>query len=842
MMQWPFSKLFDTGHGSISLLAVLSRLIWLCVLPLLLLALFLAVTHVRTLQVERTQEAANYLHNAKVALDRTLGWRIGGLQILATSPLADAPARMGDFYQEALRFRSQLGGHIILADPQMQMLFNTRVDFGTALPKLPKPKGHAAAPAALATGRPAVGDQFFGPIAKEPLVAIAVPVLRDGTPRALLLSTVEAVQFQERLDVLSLPADWILTLVDGNNAAIARRGPAESKTSYPLPGSLQVAKLDNAPWSLRLAIPADVYWQPLLLATLALGMAVLAGTLLSIWGGRVASHVLAKSVQSLISTPSAQKPLPRITEVENVRGLMAEATTARETAEQAQRTTDKELQVKQSLLNAIAEGTTDAVYVKDLDGRYLMFNRAATQIIAKSAEEVLGHDDTAIFPEAEARMIMAGDRGVLAKGGPMTYEEVVSDGEGKTRVFLSTKGPLRDAQGNVTGLFGIARDITEIKQNLDQLRQERDFSEAVLDSLPGVFYLYDENLKFIRWNKAFSKVLGYSPEEIAALSPLDFFAGDDKQMLTERIQRVFDQGFGEVEADFVAKDGSRTPYFFTGVKIDLAGKTCLLGVGIDIAARKQAEQELRQHKEHLEELVAERTARLEALNHELEAFSYSVSHDLRAPLRAIGGFTHILAKRYRQLLDEQGQHYFDNILQASDRMSQLIDELLNYSRLGRRGVQLRPVALGKILATLREERAQRLEETGAVLSVASDLPLVLGDPTLLVQAFGNLLDNALIYRRQEVEPRISVEWERVEEEIQVSVRDNGIGIAPEYQQKIFEVFQRLHSDDELPGTGIGLSIVKKVADLLGGRVWVESCKGEGSVFKLRLQPAPSSQP
>lgn len=248
-------------------------------------------------------------------------------------------------------------------------------------------------------------------------------------------------------------------------------------------------------------------------------------------------------------------------------------------------------------------------------------------------------------------------------------------------------------------------------------------------------------------------------------------------------------------------------------------------------------QELEQRTRELEaanHTLLERTEQLQSANAELESFSYSVSHDLRAPLRAIIGFAQILARRHQQSLSEDGRHYLDNIVQASAQMGQLIDDLLNYASLGRKAVVLKPIALVDVLAEIRRNLEPRLGETGADLRIADDLPIVRGDWTLLSQIFLNLFDNALTYRKPDVVPSIKLAWRLQGDQCVVSVADNGIGIKSEHFGRIFSVFQRLHSQEEYPGTGIGLAVVKRAATMQEGDVWVESTPGAGSTFHVQL--------
>ncbi len=264
--------------------------------------------------------------------------------------------------------------------------------------------------------------------------------------------------------------------------------------------------------------------------------------------------------------------------------------------------------------------------------------------------------------------------------------------------------------------------------------------------------------------------------------------------------------------------------------------TVLMGLLLWTEERRlQAEKALRELTQELERRVAERTLALTESNRSLEDFAYSISHDLRAPLRAITGFAEIIARRYKASLNDEARCYLDNIIDAASRMEQLITDLLAYSRLSREATQIKEVSLSDLIREILFEFESSGAMAGAEINVDPDLPVVYGTSALLRQIFSNLIGNALKYRRKETAHRVEIRsvidgpWGMIE------VVDNGIGIASEYQDKIFNIFQRLHSENDFPGTGIGLAIAKKAVNILGGNIVVRSVPDKGSVFVVKLK-------
>jgi PAS domain S-box-containing protein len=497
--------------------------------------------------------------------------------------------------------------------------------------------------------------------------------------------------------------------------------------------------------------------------------------------------------------------------------------TGRKQAEEARRSAEAKYRrlVEQSLVGIYAIQDERLVYV----------NPRMTELVGFSQEELTSapladfivEEDRAKVRE-NIRKRLAGDIESIRYGLRMVRKD------GKV-IHVEAHGGLSEFNGR-PAILGTLLDITERKQAEEKLAEERNLLRTLIDSMPDVIFTKDLQGRLGISNAAHVRFTGASSEaELVGKTAFDLFPAevaevyhrDDNEVLTSG-QPIFDRA-----EPCVTREGRDLWLMTTKVPLrDHTGAiTGLVGVSRDITDQKQAEEKIRQLNAELEQRVIERTA-------ELEAFSYSVSHDLRAPLRAMGGFTRMIQEDHGAQLPDEVLRKLERIHLNAVKMGQLIDGLLAFSRLSRQQLTKRTVQpavmVNRVLDDLHGEREGRNVEIRT-----GDLPVCQADPTLLQQVFMNLLSNALKYTRHRDPALIEIGSREVEGRCVYFIKDNGAGFEMKYAHKLFGVFQRLHTDEQFEGTGVGLAIVQRIVRRHGGRIWAEGEPDAGAAFYFTLE-------
>ena len=485
-----------------------------------------------------------------------------------------------------------------------------------------------------------------------------------------------------------------------------------------------------------------------------------------------------------------------------------------------------ELERSEERLRLLFEYAPDAFFLHDLKGTFVDGNRAAEKIVGYTREELIGKSflELNLLPAHQIPKVMR-SLTLNAMGKPAGPDEITLRCKDGSEVLIEVSSyPVR-LEGQVL-VLGTARDITEQKRAQQAILQEKAFSDSVINSLPGVFYMIDETGKYAWWNKHLEEITEYTSEEIPRIHPLELFVGPDRDRAKQAIAKVFEEGTASVEADLVAKSGRKIPYFLTGRRVVRDGKPYLVGLGIDITERRQAQMVLEKLNADLESSVSE----LERSNQELSDFAHITAHDLKAPLRGIATLADWLDTDYAEKLGPEGRENLHLLRGRVERMGRLINGILRYSEIGHGD---EPLELLDTQTLAREVIEQIAPPDHIEVRIEGTLPSVKAERTRLTQVFQNLISNAVKYIDK---PRGEIRISACEDGDfwRFSIADNGPGIAAKHFARIFQMFQTLTPSNHGDSTGLGLAVVKKIVDLHGGRVWLESQMGEGTTFFFTL--------
>ncbi len=461
----------------------------------------------------------------------------------------------------------------------------------------------------------------------------------------------------------------------------------------------------------------------------------------------------------------------------------------------------------------------------DGNGVFVQVNDTELALLGRTREEVIGKKFTEFLSPESVQRFEDVFPTFKEVGEIHDLEYEIVRGDGSTLHVLLNASALQDADGRFVRSRSMIVDLTEQRRAAERLREVRNFLDSIVENIPNMIFVKDAKaLRFVRFNKAGEELLGYARESLIGKNDYDFFPKDEADFFTAKDRAVLEGGkLMDIPAEEIATSaGIRILHTKKIPLMDKAGRPeYLLGISEDITERIEAQKAL--------EVTA---AELQRSNTELEQFAYVASHDLQEPLRMVASYTQLLEKRYSDKLDQDAKEFIAYAVDGAKRMQRFINDLLEYSRVGTRGRPFEPVDSSAVVAQARQNLKVAVEESHASITM-DELPNVSGDAVQLTQLFQNLIANAIKFRSKEP-PAIHISAERQDDAWLFSIRDNGIGIDPEFAERIFVIFQRLHTRDEYEGTGIGLSVCKKIVERHGGRIWVESEKGKGATFYLTI--------
>ena len=483
--------------------------------------------------------------------------------------------------------------------------------------------------------------------------------------------------------------------------------------------------------------------------------------------------------------------------------------------------------------------------------RYVTVTPTLAEIDGHAVEEHLGHTIRELVP-AFASALEQLAKQVLITGQPIENVEqhaTIATRPEHVRHWIVSFHPVRNHSGAITGVNLAVADVTETRHAEEELRLSEKRFRTLIENSSDIISLLDTNGTILYKSPSIKRILGFEPRELIGHNALEVAHPDDFEYLRDLFRRLLQLGPNQTltgEFRHLHKDGSFRQ--MEGVACNMLSERAVAAIVFtfrDVTERKQAQEalekaqdDLQKYATQLEKRVEERTAKLTELVTELERFSYTLAHDMRSPLRSMKSFAQMLEESYSEKLGDDGRQYIEWITHSAGQLENLITDALNYSKITASDLVLEPVDVSKLVEKILTSYPN-LREARRHIHVQPSLPVVQGNPAALTQCILNLLTNALKFVPPSVEPEIRVEGDVQNGWGRLCFRDNGIGIAPENQERIFQLFERVSGSD-YEGTGIGLSIVSKALERMGGKITLDSALGKGSAFCVELPLASAS--
>jgi len=390
---------------------------------------------------------------------------------------------------------------------------------------------------------------------------------------------------------------------------------------------------------------------------------------------------------------------------------------------------------------------------------------------------------------------------------------------GKIKHIRASAVIYRDENGAAEQMVGINYDITAKQNRLNRLKSNQFLLNTLFSKAPVGICIFDLNGKFLEINPAFTGITGYTIKELNSIGYWDLTPIEFKEEEKEQSDILHETGsYGPYQKEYIHKKGYSVPVLLNGVLItdDATNEKLIWSVVQDLSAQQNTLDELSRSNEDLNE------------------FAYVASHDLREPLRIMDSYIRLVQERYGQNLDEKGKQFIDRILDASERMNNVILSLLDYSRVDRKALELEEIDLEELVCGVEDDLELMLSEAEGVIERKVNGPIY-GERSQLYRVFQNIISNSVKYRHQDRPLKIKVCSKSYKDYVQITICDNGIGIDPSQSERIFKLFQRLHTRNEYPGTGIGLSIVKKIVERHHGQIWAESNETGGLTIHFTIR-------
>jgi len=653
---------------------------------------------------------------------------------------------------------------------------------------------------------------------QQRVVVVAAPIKLDGKPIGILAVHYQLEKIARWLDKIKIGSSGYVIVLDSKGTVVVRPGidlqqrdvrdyasllpvrnalegrAASADYVDPLSGETVVASLvpvlvAGSHWVIIAQQPADVAYKPIRALRIEIEVAGIIFALLAFGATLVLNRMSSK-----------------------VDRLNAEL---------------KERNHSLAQLALIVQSSNDAILSTRLDGTIASWNPGAERMFGYSADEAVGQSASLYIPER-----LAGEMDELLsrvrQGERIENRETVRVTKDKRELTVSLSiAPLRSEEGRIEGTTTLARDVSEQRRTEHALRENIERFQLVSQGTNDGLWDWNIETNAVYFSPRWKDMLGYRDDEIpnvfseweSRVHPDDL----DLALVTIRNYLENRTGHYELEHRMRHKDGRYLWILARGFALRRAdGKAYrMAGSHLDLTQRKDDAEKL-----------AIKARELSRSNSELEQFAYVASHDLREPLRMISSFGQHLAKRCKDKFDAVETAYLGQVLDGAERMKDLIADLLEFSRVGTQGNPFAPVDCNVVLAQAQTNLKIAIEESGGTI-VSSELPTVSGDAIQLTQVFQNLIGNALKFKGSE-KPRVEIRVEPRDGGWLFAVKDNGIGIDPQHFKRIFAIFQRLHTREDYPGTGIGLSLCKRIIERHGGTIWVESEPGQGAVFYFTM--------